>query len=170
MANNYYSSLYGQIPFRGGAPVFSAQAQNVITRAQDFASLFSFTLTATTVLGVGDIIHLIPATPAGFRVTRAVLGIPDYDSGTTLTWNLGFLSQALGAGVKTGQTIGQSAGTFSLADADVLAASAAVGPQAATLNLLPAGANDELVMYITAAATGAGGGTTTNCLIEAIIP
>lgn len=170
---HYYSSLYEQAPFRGGTPVFIPRNPNVDHRAQDFAEIFTVTIPTTTQLLANDIIHLVPSTPAGFRVTRLVEKLGDWDSGTTLAGNIGFLSQALGVGVETGSSLFtslQTGAVYSLADTAIMSASAAVGPQTATLNLLPAGANDELVLYVTTGAAGAGAVAVAQFLIEAIVP
>lgn len=166
---NFYSNLYELAPYRGQQS-FLARSPNVDHRAGDIAEFITFNIPTGTVLGIGDVIHLIPSTPSGFRLTRFSITNPGYDSSTTLVFNLGFLSQAAGAGVLSAQTFLRAAATTSLTDAQTIAASAAVGPQTTTLNLLPAGANDELVFVVTTAATGAGTNGISTCLFEAIFP
>ena len=170
MANNYYSNLYDQVPYRGGVGLYIPRSPNVDHRANDVADIITFNIPTGVILGIGDIIHLVPSTPAGFRLTRFAITGPGYDSATTLVFNIGFLSQGSGAGVLTGQTFLRAAATTSLTDAQVLASSAAVGPQSSTLNLLPAGSNDELVIVVTTASTGAGTNGNSTVLFEAILP
>ena len=170
---HFYSSLYEQAPFRGGPAVMIPRAPNVNTRAQDYAEIFTVTIPATVTLAANDVIHLIPSTPAGFKVTRLAEIGADWDSGTTIVGNLGYLSGVQGAGIEVGSGLFVSARTgviYTLTDTLILQQTAAVGPQAATLNLLPAGANDELVLVVTGNPAGAGTGAVATFLVEAIVP
>lgn len=89
---NFFSNLYDQAPFRGGTAVFIPRSPNPDHKAGDVATYLTFNIPTGTVLTTGDIIHLLPATPAGFKLTRwAFLG-PGYDGGAALTANLGYLS------------------------------------------------------------------------------
>lgn len=173
MATTYYSSLYDATFYQGSATgLYTPRAPMDITRGVPFVETFTFTIATGLVLGLADQIRLIPALPKGFQVTRFCMTLPGYDSGTTLTANLGFASQALGVGIVTGITTAalRTGATFSCTDAQILAGSTAGGPVTATTNLQAIGDSDTLLIYVSAAATGAGTNGTTQVLVEGILP
>lgn len=167
----FYSSFYDSTPYQGSL-LYTPRAPNVITRGVPFIAMGTFTIPTGTVLGLADQILLVPALPSGFKVTRFVATSPGYDSGTTLTANLGWQSQALGIGIVTGYntTFLRTGNTTAVTDAQVLAQTAAGGAVTATTNLQAIGSSDSLIFYISAAATGAGTNGATQFLVEGILP
>lgn len=174
MANHYYSSAYALDPFRGAS---TYQAKGAFPNAQAKSTLaqVTFQVPNATVLGIGDVIHLCPAPVAGAKVARCAVSTDPakaLDAGGTMVVNLGWLSNANGTGVVTGfGPIRAANTTASVTDAQVNAASGSAGPATATTNGQAAGAYDELVLYVTTAATstGSAGGTCT-ALVELIVP
>jgi hypothetical protein len=167
----YYSNLYDSTPYQGSL-LYTPRAPNVITRGVPFTTIGTFTLAAAVVPTIADQILLLPAVPSGFKVSRFAITVPDLDSGTSITANLGWQSQALGVGIVTGldTTALRSGGTISVTDAAILAQTAAGGAVTATANLQAIGATDTLIIYISASATGAGTNGAAQFLVEGILP
>jgi hypothetical protein len=171
MTTKYYSSFYDVTPYQNGS-LYTPRAPNVITRGVPFTTMGTFTLAAAVVPTIGDQILLLPAVPSGFKLSRFCITVPDLDSGTTITANLGWQSQALGVGIVTGldTTALRGGGTISVTDAAILAQTAAGGAVTATTNLQAIGATDTLIIYISASATGAGTNGVAQFLVEGILP
>ncbi len=171
MTTIYYSNLYDSTPYQGTL-LYTPRTPNVITRGVPFTTLASFTLGTSVILGIGDTIRLLPAVPKGFIVTRFTATSPGYDSGTTLTANLGWASQALGVGIVTGYntTFLRTGNTTAVTDAQLIAQTAAGGSVTATTNLQAIGESDTLLFYVSAAATGAGTNGKTTFIVEGILP
>lgn len=173
MTTKTYSSLYDATFYQGSATgLYTPRTPNVITRGVPFTTIGTFTFATAYVPTIGDEVLLLPAVPSGFKVTRFAITVPDLDSGTTITANLGWASQALGIGIVTGLTAGtlQAGGTISVTDAQVLAQTAAGGPVTATTNLQAIGDTDTLLIYISASATGAGTNGISTFVVEGILP
>jgi hypothetical protein len=167
----YVSSLYEAAPNRGGTANI-ARSPSVDHRGVPATELFSFTIPTGTVLATNDVIKLVPGLPAGTKVSRFAMTLPGYDGGTALTANLGWASVASGAGLVTGLTTAsiRTGGTISVTDAQVLAQTACGGVATATTNLQAAGAQDELVIFVSAGAASAGTNGATNVLVELVYP
>lgn len=165
----YYSSLYELAPYRG-AQTFIPRSPQIDHRAVPITELFTFNIATGTILNTNDIIKLLPAMPQGSKVTRCAITVPGYDSAATLVVNLGWASQANGAGIATGFGPIRAAGTTSVTDAQVLAQTAANGTATVTTNSQAAGAQDELVLFVTTGATGAGTNGIAQVLVEYISP
>lgn len=173
MTTKTYSSFYDATFYQGSATgLYTPRSPNVITRGVPFTTIGTFVFATTYVPTIGDQVLLLPAVPAGFKVTRFAITVPDLDSGSSLTANLGWASQAAGIGIVTGLTAGtlQAGGTISVTDAQVLAQTAAGGPVTTTTNLQNAGDTDTLLIYISASAAGAGTNGTSTFLVEGILP
>lgn len=171
---NYYSSAYSLDPFRG-ATTYQGVGAFPDAQAKSTLAQVTFSVPNATVLGVGDVIHLCPAPVGGAKVARcAVSTDPTHalDAGATLVVNLGWLSNANGTGVATAfGPLRAAATTASVTDAQVNTATGSAAPSSTGSNGQAAGAYDELVLYVTTAATstGSAGGTCT-ALIELIVP
>lgn len=165
MANTYYSNLYELSPFRG-ALSYNPRANNVRERGGIAAVEFTFTIPTTIVLGIGDIIKLVPAlNPGGTKVRRYTAKYPGYDGGAALVYNLGWMSQANGAGLITGSTSARGAAVESLTDTQMLNQTASGGAVTVVTNNQQPGTYDELVIFVTTAAASAGtNGLTTGYL------
>ena len=100
------------------------------------------------------------------------MAFADLDSGTSLTANLGWASQALGVGIITGidTTALRTGTTIGATDTQIMAATAAAGPATATTNLQAIGESDTLLIYVSASAAGAGTNGVSTILIEGILP
>ena len=165
----YYSSLYELAPFRG-AQNFIPRSPQVDHRAVPVTEIFTFNVASGVVLNTNDVIKLLPAVPSGAKVTRCVITVPGYDGGAALVVNLGWASQANGAGVVTGFGPIRAAGTTSVTDAQILAQTAANGTATVLTNNQAAGAQDELLLYVTTGAASAGTNGVATVLVEYIAP
>lgn len=173
MTTTTRSSFYDATFYQGSATgLYTPRAPNVITRGVPFTTIGTFSFATAYVPTIGDQVLLLPAVPSGFKLTRFAITVPDLDSGTTITANLGWASQALGVGIVTGldTTALRAGGTISVTDAQILAQTAAGGPVTATTNLQAIGSTDTLLIYISASATGAGTNGTSTFLVEGILP
>ncbi len=166
-----YSSLYDITPYQGST-LATPRQPNVITRGVPFVEIFTLTTATAYVPTIADQWRLLPCVPKGFRVTRAVMAFADLDSGTSITANLGWASQALGVGVITGidTTALRTGTTIAATDTQIMAATAAGGPVTATTNLQAIGESDTLLIYVSASAAGAGTNGVSTILIEGIYP
>lgn len=173
MTTKTYSSFYDATFYQGSATgLYTPRAPVPVTRGVPFVAFGTFTFAASYVPTIGDQVLLIPALPSGFKLTRFAITVPDLDSGTTITANLGWASQAAGIGIVTGldTTSLRAGGTISVTDAQILAQTAAGGAVTATTNLQAIGSTDTLLIYISASATGAGTNGTSTFLAEGILP
>lgn len=172
MTANYYSSLYDAVPYQGSnTGLYLPRAPVSDTLDKPFVSYFTFTIAASTVLGTGDIIWLMPAVPANFRVTRGCFNFPGYDGGSSLTMNLGWASAASGVGIVTGLTTAaiRSGAVLSLTDTQILAATAAAGAATVVTNNQQPGNGDSLIIYVSAGAASAGTNGATKVIIEGVV-
>jgi hypothetical protein len=157
MANNYYSSYYQLAPSRGSA-AYIPRSASVDHQASDIADIFTVPVTAS--LGVGDTFTLLPAIPAGFKVTRLTF-IPstalDTNGAPTLAVNIGFTSNAT-AIASAVAALRNNTTAVSVTDTQLLQQTAAV-------------AGDNLLVTVQAApATPVPAGGTIMFLLEGIYP
>lgn len=175
MTTNYYSTLYDAVPYQGSATgLYVPRGPISDTIYKPFVAKFSFTIAASTVLGTGDIIWLMPALPQYFHVTRACFNFPGYDGGggsASLTMNLGWASAASGTGIVTGLTTAsiRTGAVLSLTDTQILAASGAAGAATVLTNSQQPGNADSLIIYVSAGANAAGTNGATSVIVEGVV-
>lgn len=164
---DYYSNLFELAPFRG-AQNFLGRNANVDHRGQVVGMELTYNIPTGTVLATNDVIHLVPIVPGGLKVRRLVHKGPGFDGGAALVVNLGWASVASGGGIKTAFGTGnlRSAATDSLADADMIAQTAANGAVTTTTNGQAAGSFDELRITVTTGAASAGTNGTATVYLE----
>ena len=115
----YYSNLYDLNPYRGQA-TYSARAAQAYQRSNDIAPFVTFNIPAGTILNTGDIIKLLPGTPAGFRCTRCTWTFPGYDGGAALVANMGWMGMGnIALAVITSASI-RTGGQYALTDAQLI--------------------------------------------------
>lgn len=171
---NYYSSLYDAVPYQGSnTGLYLPRTPVSDTLDKPFVAYFTFNIPASTVLGLGDIIWLLPAVPQNFRITRFTMNSPGYDGGggsASLTANLGWASASSGTGIVTGITVAaiRTGAVFSCTDTQILAATAAAAAATTTTNAQGAGNSDSLIIYVSAAANAAGTNGVTKVLLEGV--
>lgn len=135
----YYSPLFALAPNRGQA-AYAPKSANL--KASGDTVTYEFVVTPGAALLNTDVVHLIPAVPAGTRVQSLTLKNDDLDSGATVTFNLGWTASA--STFLSGSTLFQSANTgTALTAAQVMGQTAAV-------------AGDELIITMSADSTTAG--------------